>query len=83
MSDVLTLAWQNFSTFIREVHLLIIQRRKNIFGRVLICNTGCEQVKVGYKSMSKMESYFCIFENELVYESKGCHHKHKSFLCSN
>lgn len=56
----------------------IMQWRKNIFGIVLICNTGPENVKVGYKNMWKMESYFCIFENELIYESKDCHHKHKT-----
>ena len=80
----------NFASFFGGgTHLLgkwtysIMQWRKDIFGIFFICNTSIENVKVGYKSMWKVESYFHIFKNWLVFESKDCHQKHKLFECSN
>ena len=59
------IAW--YMLIYQGVKIIQLCNEENIFGIFLICNSGIEKVRLGYKSVWKMENYFCIFENDLKF----------------
>ena len=59
------IAW--YMLIYQGVKIIQLCNEENIFGVFLICNTGVEKVRLVYKSVWKMENYFCIFENDLKF----------------
>ena len=56
-----------FMLIYQGVKIIQLCNEENIFGISLICSSGIEKVRLGYKSVWKMENYFCIFENDLKF----------------